>query len=332
MLTDIVAILATGREAATLTWGPNPDENTKAFTAALLAGDAVVVLDNVEIPLKGELLCSATTQSSLRLRPLGRSELVSVPSVASVLATGNALTPAGDMTRRVLVAELDPKCERPELRKFENNPKADALAARAELVNAGLTIITAAMRADFRRPAPLGSFEDWSRRVRDALLWLGMPDPLAVMERTFDADPEREAAISLLAAWREAFGKTPTTAADAARAAGQGGALADALDIVAARSGAVSAKALGRWLRRHEGRVLDGLRLQKAGGDAKHGVLWRVVDHPNSGVSGVFGVSYTASRKEGGAAEIGKTQGLKETPETPETPSGDTPEAWEDLE
>jgi putative DNA primase/helicase len=332
MLADLVAILATGREAAAITWGPDAEENTKALTAALLAGDAVAVLDNVEVLLRGELLCSALTQSALRLRPLGRSELVTVPSVASLLATGNALTPAGDMTRRVLVAEMDPQCERPELREFHNDPKADALAARAELVNAGLTIITAGMRATFRRPPPLGSFTEWSRRVRDALVWLGMPDPVTVMERTFDGDPEREAAIAVLAAWREVFGTGSATAAEAAHAAKNGGPLADALESVATRGGTVSAKALGRWLRRHIGRVLDGLKVQKSGGDEKRGARWRVVEHLPGGVLGVSGVSYTATRKGGGGScDVPNAQRPPETPITPETPPSDTGEDWTDA-
>ncbi len=324
MLADLVAILATGRPASVMTWGPDADENGKALTAALLAGDSVVTLDNVEALLKGELLCSALTQTSVRLRPLGRSELVTIPCVATLLATGNALTPAGDMTRRILVAELDPQCERPELREFANDPKADALAARIELVNAALTIVTAGIRADFRRPAPLGSYEKWSRMVRDPLLWLGMPDPVAVMERTFDADPERESAIAILAAWRDLFGDTAATAAEAARAAQDRPALMDALQVIAARSGAVSNKALGRWLTKHQGRVLDGLKVHRAGGDAKRGIRWQVVEHATGGVSGVSGVFLTASRAEGtDLPKERKTDRANETPKTPETPTTD---------
>lgn len=326
MLADIVAIIATGRPAAALTWGPDSDENTKALTAALLAGDEVAVLDNVEAPLKGELLCSALTQSTLRLRPLGKSELITVPSVATLLATGNALCPAGDMTRRVLVAEMDPQCERPELREFENDPKADALACRAELVAAALTVIMAGMRADFRRPPPLGSYREWSRRVRDSLIWLGMPDPVSVMERTFDGDPEREAAIAVLAGWRDVFGSAGATAAEAVQRSRHGGPLADALEAVAARSGSVSTKALGRWLRRHEARVLGGLKVQRAGGDAKAGIRWRVVEHPD-GVSEVFGVSPTLRARERGEERTG----LKQTPKTTETRHtgpDDLGEAW----
>jgi putative DNA primase/helicase len=58
LLTDIVAIIATGRPAACVSWGPSQEENTKALTAALLAGDSVLTLDNVEVGLRGELLCS----------------------------------------------------------------------------------------------------------------------------------------------------------------------------------------------------------------------------------------------------------------------------------
>lgn len=329
MLADLVAVLATGRPATAMTWGPDADENAKVLASALLAGDAVVMLDNVETPLRGELLCSALTQSSLRLRPLGRSELVTIPCVATLLATGNALTPAGDMTRRVLVAELDPQCERPELREFTNDPKADALAERAELVNACLTIIKAGMRSDYRRPAPLGSYGQWSRLVRDPLIWLGMPDPITVMERTFDQDPEREAAIGILAAWREVYGDSTATAAEAVKAAKTHAGLSDALESIAARTGTISTRSFGRWLSRHKGRVLGGLKVQQLGGNAKNGIRWRVVEH---GVIGDSGVSYTASRTEGGTDyKETKTQRPDETPETRETPPASDADEWGDV-
>jgi putative DNA primase/helicase len=323
LLADTVAIIATGRTAAMLTWGQDEAENTKALTAALLASDSIITLDNVEVALRGELICSMMTQEKLRLRPLGHSKLVTVPCIATTLATGNALLPSGDMSRRSLIAELDPQVERPELREFPNDPRADALSNRHALVRAAITIIRAGIAANFRRPTPLGSYSQWSRMVRDSLIFAGMPDPVSVMERTFDADPEREAAIAVLHAWRTTYSDTPATAADAARAAEHDTTLRDALESVAGRAaGKISTKSLGRWMQRHAGRVIDGLRVEKAGGSPKHGASYRVRPFAVEGVSRVSGVSHNPSRERYGKYSV-DGEGLKQTPQTPETPTAD---------
>jgi putative DNA primase/helicase len=330
LLADVVSTLATGRPAAAMTWGPTPEENTKVLTGALLAGDAVMVLDNIEVPLRGELLCSALTQTAVRLRPLGTSQPITIPNSATILATGNGLTVAGDMTRRALICQLDAGCERPELRVFLNNPVADALACRIELVNAGLTILRAAATAEFPRPAPLGSFGEWSRRVRDPLIWLGMPDPLDAMGRNYDADPEREASVAILHAWRERFGGSVQTAASvlAAATGNHPGELGDALALLGGPGGMPTAKSFGRWLRVHEGRIVDGLVLRQSGGlNTKNGKRYRVDVHADpgaGGVCGLYGVSFQPrGRKnwtEEQTAEKKASEGLEETPQTLQTP------------
>jgi putative DNA primase/helicase len=242
-----------------------------------------------------------------------------------MLCTGNALTLAGDMTRRVLVSELDPQHERPELREFANDAKADALAARVDLVNAGLTILRAAMLAEFKRPAPLGSYREWSRRVRDALIWLDMPDPCEVMERTYAGDPELELALSILSAWQAQFPRG-ATAADAIRASAHGGQLADALEGLAGPAGRVSSKSLGRWLNRHRDRIMGGMKVIRAGGSAHDGLRWQVVQNDPNRVSRVSGVSFSPADPT--FPPDTAATGPKETRETPETRSDDDTEVF----
>jgi len=59
--------------------------------AALIAGDVLIAIDNCDEPLGGELLCQALTQTSLKLRILGKSVNAEVLSKAAVFATGNNL-------------------------------------------------------------------------------------------------------------------------------------------------------------------------------------------------------------------------------------------------
>ena len=53
--------------------------------------------------------------------------------------------------------------------------------------------------------APLGSFETWSRWVREPLLWLGWDDPCQTTSQARADDPERERLEALLLAWYGTF-------------------------------------------------------------------------------------------------------------------------------
>ena len=111
------------------------------------------------------------TQSNLRMRILGRSEVPELSTSSLVTATGNNLTLVGDMTRRAVLCSLDPGCERPELRRFGSDPIATLRQHRGKYVVAALTILRAFHVAGRPRQVdPLGSFEDWSDWVRSALI------------------------------------------------------------------------------------------------------------------------------------------------------------------
>ena len=102
-----------------------------------------------------------------------------LPATALVLASGNNLTFAGDVARRVVVCRLDAQMERPDARAFNFDVHDEVLVHRPALVVAGLTILRAYVVAG--RPeklTPMGSFTDWDL-IRGALVWLGMTDPSA---------------------------------------------------------------------------------------------------------------------------------------------------------
>ena len=240
-LADVAAVIATGRTAPALTWPPQEDEAEKRLGASVMAGDAVILLDNIETALRGACLNSLLTQPTISIRVLGRSQMVRLGAAVLVLATGNNLVLHGDLSRRFLLAHLDPHTERPELRRFSFDPVAKALAERVELVTA-LHTIARWGQGKASGLAPLGSFEAWSLRVRDPLVALGLPDCCRVLDELHKADPERESAIEVLSEWRGAFGPEPTTVAQAIRKAMNDPILRDALDGVAGNAGGINAK------------------------------------------------------------------------------------------
>ena len=283
-LVNLASIIATGTEAAVTAVGPNDEEMEKRIGSDLLAGAPIIALDNCVRPLDGVILNQMLTQTQVKVRILGLSQSPTLISDAAVMATGNNLTIAGDLTRRVLVCRLDPKVDKPEERVFENDAVIDAMAGRPALVVAALTVLRAYNVAGRPQPEgvrPLGGFEEWTRMIRDALLWLGCADPVASMDRVRAADPVRVALMEVAAQWQEVIGNDRVTVAEAVALAcgqepwsGSGSAkfahpeFREALLGVAGRGGVVNTKALGRWLASVKDRIVDGVRFEQHSGRA----------------------------------------------------------------
>ena len=152
---------------------------------------------------------------------------------------------------------------------------------RSAYVNAALTImagyISSGERVDVR---PFGSFEEWSRLVREPLVWLGLPDPVDSIRTLEAADPERTQLNAMLQTVSAAYGTREFKAGELVTAASakqqqrtldggvvltveQATALREALQAVCERNGELSHKALGRWLERVKGRIGSGLKFEK---------------------------------------------------------------------
>lgn len=277
-LADIAAALATGRKAAVVAADCDEEELDKRVSSSLMAGDAVLNLDNISQTLRSSFLCQALSQETVKCRILGRSVNMDTPTNALLIATGNALRVHGDLTRRVLLIRLDAREEHPELRQFERNPIKDAIADRPKYVAAALTILRAFITSgDVVDLSPLGSFNNWSDWVRKALVWLNLPDPVDAMEAARGTDPERERTSEILAAllpegnWVAKGLERRLNSADANSLN-----LSDALAGFK-KHGQFDKHAFGNWCRKHQNRPVDGMRLVEAGFDAKAKVRrWRV--------------------------------------------------------
>jgi putative DNA primase/helicase len=207
LLVDVAAMLATNQPMPVISQGGTEEELEKRLGAALLAGDVAIALDNCERPLQSSFLCQALTQQNLDIRVLGVSKNVKTPAAAAIYATGNNLTIVGDLTRRALICSLDAHCERPELRTFDANVLDTTRAQRGQLVAAALTVLPAwRVSGESVDVKPFGSFDGWSRRVREPLVWLGRADPCETVAKVRQDDPKRAALLAVLIQWREAIG------------------------------------------------------------------------------------------------------------------------------
>ena len=107
---------------------------------------------------------------------------------------------------------------------------------------------------------PLGSFEQWSRRIREPLVWLGRADPCGTIDRVRENDPTREALWTVVVQWEEHLGHEQKYAIqDVIRLAAPEADFQTALVAVASNQKGllVSNDRLGRWLKKVQGKVVN---------------------------------------------------------------------------
>lgn len=208
---DCVSMLALGQKANGLTMTPgNEEENKKLLSAVAMEGRPIISIDNVNGAIRGDFIAQLIERPSVKPRILGKSEAPTIANVFSIFANGNNLIIEGDLTRRVLLANLDAEMERPETRTFKSDPVRLLAVNREKWLGFALTVVRAYLISGQREKlAPFGSFEEWSSMVREPLVWLGMADPVASVEAVRADDPELASMTALFAAWP--FGRGPWT-------------------------------------------------------------------------------------------------------------------------
>jgi putative DNA primase/helicase len=267
-LMDTVSAIATG-EICPVIAAASEEETEKRLGACLLAGQAIISIDNLDGELKGDFLCQAVERPRPQIRVLGKSERVTIENRTTIFATGNNPTVHGDMVRRTLVCSLDPKLERPELRKFHDNPMIRITNERGKYVAAILTIVRAYLAAgEPCKTQPLNSFEQWSRLIREPLLWLGCADPVQTIEESREEDPVMNSLRQFLEAWKVTIGanRNYMTCGEIINAAYHTDDF-DSVDMTplqAAITTVIGAhgdlpKRLGRWLKGSKDRIINGL-------------------------------------------------------------------------
>jgi len=294
LLVNMHSIIINGKPVFVLSMGKNEEETEKRMGAALMQGDHLISLDNIDRRLKGDFLCQILTQQTVNIRILGQSKNVSLPMTSMIYGTGNDIVLSGDMPRRALVSILDPKCEKPEERVFKRDIISYTTEKRADLVRACLTIVRAYICAGEpdQHLTPYGSFDKWSKWVRSAIVWLGLEDPCLTKERIRDEDPVLADKRRLLHAWFDAFGEKALTLKDIiARVEGFGfdkreeqydrdkiKNLRDILlDIAGTGNEKIDTRHLGNWIAKNKDQIVDGLKLQK--NRIIHGaVKWKIVN------------------------------------------------------
>ena len=266
-LSSIIAAFTSPSSPSAVAFPTSDEECQKLLLATLMAAPGCVIFDNLTSDLYPyKSLCSALTEESLTGRILGLSKTATVGTRTLFLSSGNNVDAVKDMARRCVRINLDPKVETPAARQFQADPLATVRHDRARFVALALTVIRAwVVSGDALTPCkPLASFGHWSIWVRQPLLWLGLPDPAQGIFEQLAQDPDREALGRLLHAWHAEFGETPKMIREAAISCDPN--MDEILREIAEDKGLINRRRLGRWISRHQGRIVDGLRFERASG------------------------------------------------------------------
>jgi hypothetical protein len=293
LLVDLASSISSGHEMPRMTNPGDDDEFRKRITALVMAGDSTVLIDNVDGKLGCASLDCALTSTRWKDRPLGRSEIVELPLRITWAATGNNIMLVGDASRRVAYIRLESPEERPEERKGFRHAdiKCYVREHRTELLGDALTILSAFINAG--RPdqklSSWGSFEGWSKTVRQAVVWCGLPDPGLTRKELVEAsDTEANALRQLLLSWREIDPKGKgLTCGDLLKKLEVApdkytGVRSAVLEVAPPRKpGLPGAQYLGTRFGKYRRRVIDGLRLDYREGRARSRIWCVVAVEPN---------------------------------------------------
>ncbi len=293
LLAKSISVLSTGMEPSVWphTHSRDDEETRKRIFTALRSGSRCLVWDNVTGVFDSASLAAALTSPNYTDRILGVSESTTVPNKALFILTGNNLTLAGDMPRRVLNCRIDPVCERPHARKYDVDPLSYVKTHRLEMVSAALTLIRGWLSSSDRKmgnraPGRMASFEEWDDLVRQTVAWLDREidpgkyaDPMEAVNDAQSNDPEREALHEFLEAMLDRFSDW-VTAAEIMKACDpwnkeDGERLRNAItDLIGKFPD--SSKSLGRILKFRQGRLVNGLRLLSIRDTASNTMKWKI--------------------------------------------------------
>jgi putative DNA primase/helicase len=287
------------------TWGATPEETEKRIAALLLQSPAAICVDNANGKLiHGDLLESIITEGRADIRILGRSEIVRVHNRSLLMLTGNNPQITGDMARRTLALDIHPRSADPERDCYNIKPIELIRECRTDFLMDAFTIMRAYRLAGMPNGGlpDVGSFEEWSRRVRNIVHWLTDYDLADGFSQNKAEDPYRQDDASLLGALHGMYGLAPFTSSDVISVYGEVAkgtppigaidlnrdALYAALDVVL---GSRNAKQFGYWARRVKGAHIGGFQLnvERDPSTNANRISVKRTSAPQSGMSGSTG-------------------------------------------
>jgi hypothetical protein len=225
----LIGIITGGRTPTELSWTPDEKEMENRLTALLGGGDNLAVFDNAAATIRNPVLERFLTCSEFDSRRFHRQELMKLPNRTTLVLNGNNLQLKGDLGRRVIRCRLETSMETPESREGFRYADIEAYAAANQptLLAAALTILRAHAMAGFAACPVLvtgedgtvtetsarsvGSYDEWDRVVRHAVLRAGLADPVVTQDEVTEEDEDDTKLRTLLRAWHLVSRSQPWT-------------------------------------------------------------------------------------------------------------------------
>lgn len=280
-LCSLITAFAAPQKGTPTTFPSKDDECRKLLLAELLRAPAVIEFDNITSDiLPHKSLCIALTSEFMSGRILGASKTVTVSTRTLFLSSGNNVIPIKDMARRCITINLDPKIEIPAARKFKRpNLTIEVFEEREKYLSAALTIVRAWVVAGKPKTEceSLNGYSDWVDFCRQPLLWLGYADPATSIFDSLKASPDQNQLDRLLKGWQVIFGNIPTMVREAVNKSVNYGNedFKEILHEIADERGVINRPRLGRWIKRHEGQIVNNLKFVRCSGNTS-AERWRV--------------------------------------------------------
>lgn len=313
LLSDVIAIIATGRPAVMMAPPKTDEECEKRLASILLHGQAIITFDNMDGYLYFPSLAMLLTTTTFQTRILGQSKEVRLPNRASYIITGNNIKLGGDMPRRCYLSRMDAREARPWMR----DPKAFKYQRliewvkknRSELLAAILTMARSWIAAGKPIPKglpPLGGFEDWTDTIGGILTHAGFTDFLGNLEFMYQkADVETPQWEGFFTAWQEKFGGEAVTTSQVVESINEHGVLAEALPDTIDRDPKKINRSLSHSLARRTGvRYPNGLMVNKSEKMVHHTTAWQVINYrqepEKEGIRGISNQNLSSYKSDRG--------------------------------
>lgn len=289
LLATCIALIGTGRRPPVIAPPTDNESTNKLLLTIALEGQRVILIDNIEGAFGSPVLAAGLTANEYQGRVLGQTRSAKAPLRPLWICTGNNIGFRGDMARRVIPIDIDPRCENPEDRDdFQHDLPADIEKDQPNLVVAGLTILRAhrvAGSPGHGQPR-LGSFESWDDAVRAPLMWAVGVDPCEGRRQLQeDADLDLERIRHAYAVLSDAYGTGGWTVSDAIQKAGETDgegtpinpelkSLLTSLDYKS-DGNTMDARRIGHRIRLWQRRIVDGKELVRDD-TRKRAIVWAI--------------------------------------------------------
>lgn len=266
LLANVIARIATGRDAPTTPESHGEAEWSKKLTSLFLGAPSFILFDNVIRRLESSKLSLALTTRVWVERYLGTNRIVSLPITATWMVTANNPALSTEIARRAVDIRMDAALERPAERRVFLHPRLLEWVRqnRGRLLWAALTLVRAWVSAGRPRgQVAMGSFESWVETIGGILDNAEIPGFLANREKLYsDADADLEEAREFVDAWAVAHVDEEVGVQQLFELAKERKLL---LGVWADKGDRGARTAIGIWLRRMRDRRIGQYQIRKAG-------------------------------------------------------------------